>query len=445
MDSIYKYLKNINPYVIKDLKDCKGKKIVDYTKRIWKSDFSTENAYVKNGKKHLCNCLLEEVMRQYGSEAAIIAVKEFENMPVFQTGPHFQLAIERNNFYTALFSIIGLLENNMNFYFHSTCTTPTLETRHFYGPAWLNVYDTNFDIFDLSEKYKKKYSVLCSKGCFSFKFSPLYGSINPECVIDTECKLKDMLSDRTYSSLVNAFEEANIIIWDKLFHSRIKPVYLKEDFYSKLLLKHLRDKTSIVHRVFSDKDRQEGILTTVANETKLPWGSMIPNQTDFLWLRAEKKVKPISFSNTFIKSVNDKEGFCISNTVDEIIDAVEKGTLIPNIFTIILMESFSGGARLAGGLHQFAYFETFKKAFCNILDKNNLEERDLLTFIQSSNLNHWGSHVLEPDIDVFEFLNQNDFCIEDLADFFSEMSFDEAINDLYQFRSYFRWGELLCH
>ena len=68
----------------------------------------------------------------------------------------------------------------------------------------------------------------------------------------------------------------------------------------------------------------------------------------------------------------------------------------------------------------------------------------LCDLVMSQNLNHWGSHVLEPNIDVSEIIKYEGNTYNTLINQFMDYSFDDAVDDMIEFRSYHRWGELLC-
>lgn len=107
------------------------------------------------------------------------------------------------------------------------------------------------------------------------------------------------------------------------------------------------------------------------------------------------------------------------------------------------MTSLLGQVRWAGGLHQFIYYKVFKDAFLKSLDTSICLEKELFELINSQELNHWGSHVLEPDIDVSELILKHEKVFDKFSEYFANISFDECIDDMKQFRIYHRWAELL--
>lgn len=353
------------------------------------------------------------------------------------------MAIETNNFFTALFSLIGLINNGCSFYFHSTCTTPTLESRHFYGPAWLTVYDTNFNILGLSKSFRRKNSVLTADGDFSFQFTPYYGTKLVNKAENFRYKLMELLGDKHYKNVIEAYEQSNKLIWKKFLSTKVQPVYLKEDFYSRLLLHSLEDQESYIHRFFLNWEKQKIVIDHIKKDASLPWGEMIPTSTNFFWVIQENKIKPLKFTEHTIMYA-DKEEALSENTLASIIELLENGIIVPDIFLIIMLESLLGHVRLAGGLHQFAYFETYRKAFLESLNKNDYDELQLYQSVNEQKLNHWGSHVLEPNLDVLDIIEDEDCVFDKCVEFYKDYSFDTAIEDMIQFRKYHRWGKLIC-
>lgn len=443
-NDMYQYMSNISPNIIKDIICCEGKSISDYAAKIWDFRVNTDSKIVKNGKTHLQTILFDEVKQQHNEEEAIKAIAEFDTNQVFQTGPHLQLIIERNNYFSGLFSTMGLNRLHHKFYFLSGCATSTLESRHLFGPNWFNIFDSNFNVFGLSKSYRRKTSEYCARGEFEFKFIPKIGQIQTKLVKEFATTLIDLLGGRTYETVVDAFHDANHKLFNTFLSDTYVPIFLDEDFYIKLLISHLKDTDSFVYRFFSDWDCQKIVMDTIKNDLKLPWNKMIPAQTDFFWLVTNQRVIPLAFEQDNIHSTLEKSNYKIKNDIPSILYCLENKEIVPNIFTIILMVSFVGFTRLAGGLHQFAYYKTFEKAFLNILDKENVEESKLYEEIKNNNLNHWGSHVFEPNIDVYELICDNVKSYDMYIDKFCNYSFDKSIDDLVQYRRYHRWGELIC-
>lgn len=255
-------------------------------------------------------------------------------------------------------------------------------------------------------------------------------------------RLRTLLGDVTEKSLVSSFKKANLKIWDSILSNRFIPIYLLEDFYVSVLIAMIEDRESYISLFFNDWKREELVLEEICHSELLPWGSMIPRSTDFFWLVTDRRIESIRFSKSCIYNANGS--IIAQNTTDDIIDLLKKRKIIPSIFVIIMIESFLGQIRLAGGLHQFAYYDTFKRAFLKSINTENDEEMRLYDLVMSQNLNHWGSNVLEPNIDVSEIIKYEGNTYNTLINQFMDYSFDDAVDDMIEFRSYHRWGELLC-
>lgn len=442
VESIFQYLGQINPTIIDDIKSCQGKSINDYCKTIWKKNTVVKGKYAENARKHINSLLYDDISRNYNNRIAREAINELNKMPVLQTGPHFQLALEKNNFYSALFSLIGVIKNGGHFYFLSTCTTPSLETRSFYGPAWLNVYDSNFNIFSYSGLYRKRHCVYSSQVEHPYVFKPYYGTQHIEATQKYIEMLKSKLIDIKEPRLVDSLKKANKILWRDLLSNKVMPIFIMEDFYTNLMVRMLKDKNSYINKFFSDWEKQKKVLSIINDSTNLPWGEMIPTATDFFWKVTDRKIKKLKFTEKYI--YDEEENIYGENSIPNIIQFLENGEIIPNIYSVIMLESFLGQLKLAGGLHQFAYFETFKKAFIEALDSSDQEEKILGNILQQQNLNHWGSHVLEMDTEILELISYDGETLDKLVDIYSDYPFDNAIDDMVQFRTYHRWGRLLC-
>lgn len=438
---IFDYMRKINNRAISDIVKCRGLSVSDYCAKIWVNDIIVKGEYAINARQHISKTLFFYAEKMYGENNSKEIVEEFNKMPVFQTGPHFQLALEKNNFFTALFSIIGIKKNGGKYYFNATCTTPSLETRKKYGPMWLNVYDSNYNIFDFSQLYRKRHKVYNAIVEKPYVFKPDLGVINVEKAEGYIQKLRSMLSDIKEKRMVQSLLVANKYIWKKILSEEITPIYLLEDFYVDLMINMLKDKNSMLYCFFSSYRKQYIVLTEINKYKNTEWSEMIPTSTDFFWKVSDRKFSTIHFK--YSKFVEEDGKIFMDNKIDSIIYKLENKEIIPNIFIIILMQSILGQVRLAGGLHQLLYYNVFKESFLKCLDCTNKKEKDLIDLISSQELNHWGCHVLEPDIEVAEIIEQDGKTYDKLIRYYENYSFDEAIDDMKQFRIYHRWKKLL--
>ncbi|MBO6155770.1 MAG: hypothetical protein J6O60_10070 [Lachnospiraceae bacterium] len=441
IDAIYDYMEKINGRVITDIKSSRGKTIADYCGRIWVNDIKTDGMYATNARQHIISTLYEYIQRHYDKEIATDAVEEFKKLPVFQTGPHFQLAIEKNNFFTALFSIIGIKNAGGKYYFNATCSTPSLETRKKYGPMWLNVYDSNFNIFDFSQMYRKHHSVYNAYIEKPYLFKSYLGNNNAEKAEQYVFMLRELLSEIKEKRMVKSLLIANKKLWTEYLSDQVMPIYILEDFYCDLMINMLEDRDSMLYVLFSNTNKQRTVLDEINKYKESEWAEMVPTSTDFFWKVTECRFKSIKLHNNEFIELDGMH--YMYNDIDEIVVKLKNREIIPNIFSIVLMESLLGQVRLVGGLHQFLYYNVFKLAFLKALDLSIPKEKELFILLESQELNHWGSHVLEPDVEVAELIQKGDKIYDRLKPYYEKYSFDKAIDDMKQFRRYHRWRVLL--
>ncbi len=207
------------------------------------------------------------------------------------------------------------------------------------------------------------------------------------------------------------------------------------------MINMLEDRDSMLYVLFSNTNKQRTVLDEINKYKESEWAEMVPTSTDFFWKVTERRFISIKLHNNEFIELDGMH--YMYNDIDEIVVKLKNREIIPNIFSIVLMESLLGQVRLVGGLHQFLYYNVFKLAFLKALDLSIPKEKELFILLESQELNHWGSHVLEPDVEVAELIQKGDKIYDRLRPYYEKYSFDKAIDDMKQFRTYHRWRALL--
>lgn len=447
IDDVYKKMRAVCPEIVDSVLGMIDGSVADYAQQLW-SDVPICQANISdNARNHLHNQLKIELNEQLGSALAQDALKSFIRKPILQTGPHCQLLFDKCNLFSAIFSLMGIKGVSSKFYFLSNCATTTMELRPKVGPCWLNYYDTNINLFNLSRVKRKSTSTYCLNEDLTFVMKPDFGEVNTDEVKRFYEKYKPLIDTKHFCSATSAFNYTNRVLW-KFWDNEenFNPVFLDEAVYSKLLISHLKDKNSFIYKIFNNFSLQSKIITQIKIETDQPWGSMIPTQTDFLWYLGDNKIKPLKFTHDSIEILEEGISYTINNDIESIIDALENNRVIPNIFVIIAMVSLLPNSRLVGGLHQAAYYPALQRALISILDEHIEDENILKKYLSTNYNNAWGTHVLEEPGEILDILNEasDGFQIPYMINKYSNFSLSYCINDFEQFRRYYRWGQFLC-
>ena len=396
LDDMRRKMRIVCPEIVDTVSNMSNDTLANYATHLWSDVNVCEAEVSKNARKHLYEQLTAELINQVGPHLAAKALEEFTRKPILQTGPHCQLLFDKCNLFSAIFSLMGIKSFKGTFYFLSNCATTNIELRAKEGPNWVNYYDTDINVFDLPRTKRKNLSTFCLRGNLSLVMKPSFGVVNIEEANQFYNEYKPLLGKGRFSSATEAFNHANRTLWHYWHREQeFIPIFLDESFYSKLLAAHLKDESSLIHKLFNSPNLQHRILRYIESESNVPWGSMIPTQTDFLWYTAGNRIKSIKFTEDSVATVDAEINYRIDNTIKDIVNALENNRVVPNLFVIIAMVSLLPNCRLVGGLHQAAYYPALQRAFVSILDDNIEDEYTLKQYLQV-NCNHaWGTHVLE--------------------------------------------------
>ncbi|MGL4875282.1 MAG: hypothetical protein ACRC30_11600, partial [Clostridium sp.] len=94
---------------------------------------------------------------------------------------------------------------------------------------------------------------------------------------------------------------------------------------------------------------------------------------------------------------------------------------------------------------QVAYYPVYQKIFIEVLDDDNQEEKKLKEYLLNTLNYGWGTHVIRDKRNIIDILNLQDKHIEidQFIKQYEKIILSESVNNLYEFRHYHCWGNIL--
>lgn len=321
---------------------------------------------------------------------------EIESGLTIQTGPHCQLITDPDTLATLHLACIGVKSRGVRTLFWYCCSTVNLKTRALSGPGWAVVNGHPVNLFRLSQRALSRTSVCGHVG--GTRFSP---TLNNEKTLRSQ-RTKSLIEELTvllpqgsFESPADAFIAANARLWAAACASKPRLVMIDDSLAGKMVCAHLRDECSVLSKMLFCSRRRNNLLDTIAVERRSIPDGALRWSTDFFWSLRERRIRSLRLDGNVLVEPETPDGFIVPFQQKRIIEELEGGALIPNLFLVFVVLGLLPRFRVAGGPRQLIYYPAFFRAFISNLDGTNSCEAALRADLGENADHDWSMYALD--------------------------------------------------
>lgn len=313
---------------------------------------------------------------------------------VIQTANHCQLLLDAPSFYSTFLTWMGAKSAGLRNYVVFNSIAVTLETRARSGPGWVPATGSSLPLFNVSRRTLERTSVM--------------GLANPSFNAETIDILSDLgieLPWREIEAMPMASAENLITSANLGLHSKWSPngpgvVFINDRFISNLLIEHIKHRT-LVYDILFEPDRRHALLKNLSEHRGRPHGgSLIPKSTELFWALDKGRIQPLSVLGSRIMS--NKINFDVIIDPVSIVELLESGEIIPDLFVLFIILSFLPRVKVLGGLRQIGYIPMLQKVFLDSLDLSDPSENQIFDALNGHPLHGWTMRAIDLPISVLE-------------------------------------------
>ncbi|WP_247221458.1 hypothetical protein [Shinella oryzae] len=414
-----------------------------YASKLYRVEHVSAESAARNHAKDLFRTCIERAARRssYTEEEARSAGRELVASPVLQTGPHCLLLFEPDAFYTHLFSMMGLMAHNRNWYISYFASTSGFSERAKKGPGWLRVGGEPLNLFGVPRNRMDSSSIGCLNGPYRYALTNAKGESAPNA--DAACLLANLPSAE-FASAAEAIKAGNRDLWRRTFSQSIRLLQLDDFDVADLIADHLEDPTSWISSQFiGNRTIANSILTALDDLQAGPWAGWIRRTTDFFWRISENRVTPLHLKGDALISDNAPT-FSVRFRPDAIAAALRNRLILPNLLLAFLAISILPGVRVLGGFRQVVYYPLMR--YLTSAGIQQAGNADLLADMVNDNQpGVWGHRVLRrAESDPFHEVNIAGG-IAPLLQAYGKLSLSDASGDLTCFTEDCLWSRLAAN
>ncbi|WP_437333997.1 hypothetical protein [Sorangium sp. So ce394] len=414
--------------------------LVDYARHVHRPARPPRSRLGLEARALFADALRPELRAQLPPEDVPAALAELERSGVIQTGPHGQLMLDHDAFYTVIFSRIGLLSRGCRHYFWFTCFTNKLEVRPGRGAGWLSVAGTCINVFGLSRRLMTRSSAIAAPGPVRFALEEK-GALSPAVAAEL-AHLRDLLGGAAHDSVPEAVDAANRLLWQEWEpEGRARLVVFAEGFCTRLVARHLEVEDGLLGRLLFEPRRRAAGMRVIERAARATIGSMLPSGTDFFWRVRDHRIRAMALRGGHLVEQEAPDVAPVPFERGAVIEELRRGALLPNVFLLFLAATFLPGFRALGGFFQIAYMPVYRAALLAMLDGSDRDERALVEDILADDNHGWGMHVLEEPDEVLPLIAQTGRAgiFPVLAERYARRSTRSITRNLELFRKHGRW------
>jgi hypothetical protein len=330
-------------------------------------------------------CLAAILSKKYNNDIVTDIVRQVSSIPMFQTADSCQLITDPETFANNMIFQKILGNCGAKYSIVQQCSTVRLLMYYklLIGPGFINWENQIFNIFGVSKKKLANANVLALKNV-EIKFQ---GQHLPA-IYQPYLGLK-------YPTAAEAFLAVNQLIWDQFkFKNKLMWVGIEESFSALLVASMLKDPSHPMFRLLFDEAIRPIFLDEI-NEATLPnKARILRNGTDFFTFKSGSQLIPLRFDGT--QSLRDFGGqICLTLNSAEIISALERGDLFPNLILAYFALSIFPKITVVGGASQFEYFYEILAILFNVNKRAKI--------LPSNFFDPFQQHEFSPMISGFTF------------------------------------------
>lgn len=381
---------------------------------------------------------LRDQLRKSGTECIEEALSQFEHFPIIQTADHYGLLLDPTSFHTNLLYNIGARESGHRFLFINAASTITFETWRAEGPGWLNINGVRVNVFGLSRRHLTGKSVSAANGPFQFKLSI---KENESDLSESEKsyinELRDVLGRRQYLNAVDAFNEANQLLWEQWDSQRQTSLVITDDrFIATVLTFHLEDESSIISRMLFDSEVRQGFERELARVST----RFFPASTDYFWGVRDGRMRRLRLS---AGDLRDEAGLLsIPFEPRTLLEGLREGRLYPNLFLAFVVLSILPRVRVLGGHRQLTYLPLITQVCDGVLSEFFAGECDeLRRDLRQGPGDGMIANIISNDAHPLSIVSamQQGTQLQHLSDAWRTVKVEDALSDLRRFEFLQNW------
>lgn len=369
--------------VLEFLDQCHNQSYGDYLTKIYNNSeagMPTRSAQSQSAFE----IVLEKIRENFGHGAS----SQLEVNPVIQTGNHNQLLLDKYTFHTFVAQFTGTHNGRFKHMFAHTTSAISLETKHRFGPMWIDSGTNSHRLLDLSVKQRRGMSVGGTNTVSLYRDSALW---NSDCeflaVVDKKMpwNIEDRLSRLTLAANKSIIEELTR-------GSEIEANFFDESIVASIVECHLERNTAVAEMLLDESfmNRIDSLFRT--EKWGVPIKYLLPH-SPFFWHQTGRKIHQMTRFPTHWTS-SSPTPLVIHNDRESIRLALRSGVIIPGPFLTALALGILPRIRLVGGLRQIAYLPIY----CRMLVEAGAANFDIMTDDSYSQISAWGMRVKNNNI-----------------------------------------------
>jgi hypothetical protein len=364
---LWKILQKISPCNARIIYDSRNSSLKEYL--VNQVTFEPESSSFALANRTIVAKKLKEITDQIYPGEGTFAHNQFMESPVLQVADHSGLLYDKtiflNNF---LFQII-LKENKLNYAFSKQCSRikGQFNSTSFSGPGYLNLNNTNYNIFDLPKPFLLK-SHIAAINDVTIKLVPT--KIQDSLALQSPLpSLLTKLKGQKFDKAIAAFKSSNLKIWQELATpQKRKYVPFDEDLVSDIICEYILTKNPVVYNLLFNKNtRSEYLKTknTLLNESNK---AILKNTSDFFYYKNGTELKPVKINttnNTLIESESNR-AIPINLTPEDITKALKNRTLYGDLIFSYICLHLLPNTQAFGGTSQQEYLPIIQKILSTV-------------------------------------------------------------------------------
>lgn len=390
-------LEKVCPGVAADIRACWGAPVTDYARRLLRLVAPPRADIAVRARAILRRTLAQRLAASLPSSAIEGALTAFDDHAVVQAGVHSQLLLDPISFNAFLLGWLGAVGNQLPAFFVFAGSTVTMETVGKEGPGWLDLGDSQLNLFGMGRHKLCRQSV-CGAGPVALNGKGLQQLGAGRGSID----ILRGAAEHHWGNAADAFADLNASLvagWDDA--TRTRPVFFDDRHAALVMADHLADANGLVTRLLTETGRRGRLEETLLAATGGPLGRFLPTATDHFWGVRDKRVRKLVARDGRLSEVDRPQGVSVPLERAALHEALLNGVLIPNLFWLFVVMSILPCVRVLGGFRQIGYVPVFQQVLTDSLDPQDGAEGALRSTLGATE-NAWGMRVIEPSASVFE-------------------------------------------
>jgi len=388
---IYQNLRKYNTYSYKTIKSISNFTISAYLTSI----VSNNTTLINNYTDISINVLKDYLSRDLDKSEIEVAIKEFLKFPAIQVADHAGLFYDFTNFINNFMWNIALENNNIKYLFTCQCETvrAAQDVQNFLGPAFIEINENIYNIFNLSKNKLKNTNVAALHNCkFIFK---IIRQNNKDNFPDI---LKEIISTSKEAGYApDMFRDANLLFWNSIkYENKRKLICFDRRFFSDVVAENILKRTPIIEAALFDEEKRNSFLKIKNRIIQSSENLVLRNTTDFFYLKKGDELIPLKIKSdgNFYNGRNGGiviiYGKKLKINRKVIYTALKDRILYPDLILSNIFGHILPNIIAIGGTSQLEYLPNIVKILDEFLIKNNLKYKSHLESKARLDVNGYG-------------------------------------------------------